>query len=466
MINLKLKDITVDPSSYVDPRGFVFTDQGKLFRAIRTEHEDFYKDLFDDGTIDRLTREFGLVETSLTNFGIREKGCGMVLSHRRIEPLSYCVEWCPSMLREAALLTLRLQLALLERGCMLQDAYPWNVVFSGTKAFFVDFTSIVPASHPLVWPAYQQFLDFFMHPLVLSSLGKGKDVRRLLFDYVDGIAQEDYWRNLPSSYKWRHPLKWTSDVLLGKAGVLIGRSASLKSALFKATTDSRLGEPDASLRIRFSQKLLKTVEDISIRRVETSWTGYTDEEHAPGAKKKEIVSQLLASARAKTVLDLGSNTGDFSMMAARGGASVVSLDSDESCVEALFHRADKERLPILPLVGDALSPTPAYGFMASQFPPFTARARSEYVLCLGLMHHLHVRGRQSFEGIASLLGALSSRGVIFEFIDEKDPNCGFIHHGRPFKYSEEDVLRALGRYFRTTAFPSDRPTRKIILCEK
>ena len=82
------------------------------------------------------------------------------------------------------------------------------------------------------------------------------------------------------------------------------------------------------------------------------------------------------------------------------------------------------------------------------------------------MHHLHVRGRQSFQGIARMLDGLCSRGVIFEYVAEDDPNCGLIHHGRPFHYTEEHVLGELGRLFKTSLLPSDRPTRKLVLCEK
>ena len=48
------------------------------------------------------------------------------------------------MLRDAALLTLDLNIALLDYDCMLQDAYPWNVLFDSSQPVFVDFTSIVP----------------------------------------------------------------------------------------------------------------------------------------------------------------------------------------------------------------------------------------------------------------------------------------------------------------------------------
>ena len=97
--------------------------------------------------------------------------CDLVLAHDEIAPLNYCTEWCPSMLKDAALATLALAIELLEHDSALQDAYPWNVVFKGTRPVFVDFTSIAPADATMIWPAYQQFLSFFLYPLELCSFG-------------------------------------------------------------------------------------------------------------------------------------------------------------------------------------------------------------------------------------------------------------------------------------------------------
>ena len=82
------------------------------------------------------------------------------------------------------------------------------------------------------------------------------------------------------------------------------------------------------------------------------------------------------------------------------------------------------------------------------------------------MHHLHVNGRQSFERIASIVDTMARKAAIFEYVDPKDGNMDLINHGRPIDYDLTTVTDALSRHFAVSAFSSDRPTRKLLLCEK
>ena len=149
--------LSIDPSSYVDPHGFVFREDHTLFRAIYDGSADFYRELIVSKLADRLTREFGLVGTEISERSLPDLGCRLVLKHEAVEPATYPVEWCPSMLYDAARLHLDLSLELAAHGMMLQDAYPWNVRFAGTRPVFIDFTSVVPADPCMLWPAYDQF---------------------------------------------------------------------------------------------------------------------------------------------------------------------------------------------------------------------------------------------------------------------------------------------------------------------
>jgi hypothetical protein len=61
------------------------------------------------------------------------------------------------MLKDAALLTLDLDIELARSGLMLQDAHPFNVLFDGSRSQFVDFTGIVPAGERPLWAVDEQF---------------------------------------------------------------------------------------------------------------------------------------------------------------------------------------------------------------------------------------------------------------------------------------------------------------------
>lgn len=467
MSALALSDIEVSPSSYVDPHGFVFQHGGEIYRAIRPGAAPFYEDLFARGVIGRLSEHHGLVPSEIVPHTLPEAGCELVLRHRRVEPTTYCVEWCPAMHKASALLTLDLALALLDEGCMLQDAYPWNTLFASTRPTFVDLTSIVPAGDGLMWPAYQQFINFYLRPLELAEAGRWKVARLLLMDQIGGVDTEAFAQGMGGAQALRHPLR----ALGARLGAVVERGLQARPALNarlqeKARAQARAG--DASLRRRFLTRLRRRVEGIRVRTGATTWKGYYGEvaQDADSEAKARTVDRLLAELAPATVLDLGCNVGRYSLMAAGHGARVVGIDSSEHCVEVLYREADQRGLPVIPLVVEIHAPTPAFGFMSRQFPAMVDRVRSDVVLCLGLMHHLHINGRQPFDNIARLLDTLSTRAVIFEYVDRTDGNIDRLDHGREIDYSLQSVQDALSPNFTLTTFPSDRPTRALILCEK
>jgi hypothetical protein len=105
--------------------------------------------------------------------------------------------------------------------------------------------------------------------------------------------------------------------------------------------------------------------------------------------------------------------------------------------------------------------------MAQQYPNLWERTAADVVLCLGLMHHLHITGRQSIARIVDLVDRVSGRYLIFEFIGRDDLNIPHLSHRRTIDYTLESVIEALGRRFKDIVpQASDRPTRKLLLCSK
>ncbi len=201
---LSRNDIRRDASSYVDPQGYVFHHKGEVYRYIHPGKAPFYRELLREGVLAEL-EDHHLVPTEKASVILEGEPEGLVLRHQRVWPLSYCVEWCPSMLREAGLATLELSLAVNERGLLLQDAYPWNVLFEGSRPVFVDLTSLVPADPEVLWPAHEQFEAFFHRPLVLASLGRGAAARAFLYNNLGGIDLDTFYREAPAMYRLRHP---------------------------------------------------------------------------------------------------------------------------------------------------------------------------------------------------------------------------------------------------------------------
>ncbi len=461
-----LGELRREASSHVDPNGFVFHLDDRIFRLVYPQQRAFYEQLFERGLIAELEAERGLVATWISDLSHADLPAGLVLEHQPIRPLTYCTEWCPSMLQDAALMTLRLASALLEHGATLQDAYPWNVLFRGARPVFVDFTSIAASDPRFLWQARGQFDAFFLRPLLLASRGLGQACRAVFQDQIAGMTLERFaslagWPGL-----LRHPgilATWWFDRF-------VQRRASVKQRLRAFTEEQQAkGIFTDQVRGRLLRKLEGRVAGLRFPAAGKIWESYYAgiPPEVDRSRKVAAVDAVLDRLQPASVLDLGANTGVFSLMAARKGARVVALDGSEACMERLYLEAREESLPVTPLVVELLSPTPAQGFMSAQFPSLMDRAGSDIVLCLGLMHHLHVAGRQPFERIAEMLAKLTRGHLVFEYVDRDDANIELIETNREVRYDLGSVTRALERHFTgISTLDSDRPTRRLLVCER
>jgi len=450
-----------DPSSYIDPHGYVFRDGPHVYRAIYPEHAAFYRALIDDGRARAWRDAHGLVGAEIEDerrFGLANH---LVLRHDSIWPLSYAPEWPPAMLRRAAIATLDLAIMLAESNLMLQDATPWNMLFKGTRPVFVDFTSIVPASNRLIWPAADQFSALFLRPLALARTGKGFMARALLFDAVNGISRHDFVSLGGLMHRLAHPADVAADWLERR----IGRSPRLMRSLARIASTTEVSATP-STRKQFLTGLRNTALKGGVRTHEDPWTAYYRNipDDVDRGAKTSLIERVLREKRPASVLDLGANTGVYSMIAARSGSTVVAIDQSEACMDRLFYAAERDGAALTPLVCNVLAPTPAFGFLSRQFPPLFSRVQCELCLCLGLMHHLYVTGRQTLERIADLMAAACTRHLVFEYIDVSDANMPLIGGSRAGAYDLAGVLGALSRHFADLeVLSSDRASRRIIL---
>lgn len=459
---LASEPVGLETPTYADPNGRLYRHEGRILRTISREREAFYRRFLNEGVLSRWETQAHLIPT-LEVEAMAGMDATLCLEHRRLDRVTYAPEWCFGMLKSAALATLDLALALCEEKAMLQDAHPWNIVFEGTRPYFVDFTSITPADERLIWPALGQFEAAFLRPLLIASWGLGQVARSLSLRPQGGIEAETFWALAPWSYRAQHP------------GALLRRRlerwlASHAGGYRKASSWIENHAPTVTpeLRRKFLRSLHDQVEKIKAPRNRDVWSDYYRQlpaEAHPEVKQAGVRS-LLEKLQPATLTDVGCNEGVFSLLAARMGMAVFSLDSSEVCIEALFQKARHESLPLQPVIADILAPTPAHGYLSREFPGLLRRAKSDVVLCLGLMHHLHITGHQPFARIARLLAALCEKAAIVEYIDCEDDNALRLAL-RPPKYSLEQFLAGMKSVFREVEIlPSDRPSRRLLLCHR
>jgi hypothetical protein len=223
----------------------------------------------------------------------------------------------------------------------------------------------------------------------------------------------------------------------------------------------------------FIERVRGRIERINLPAAPSSWSGYHESGWLPFSPtdgwtdKHRTVHRVLSELRPSSVLDVASNEGWYSHLAAELGSSVVAFDVDEATATNLYRRNKGARLPILQLVMDVRNPSPGFGLCNLAYPPAIQRLSCEMVLALALIHHLVFKQHLHFEHIAQTLGAFSKKWLLLEFIPVEDQ---FVRLWSPEKYpwyNRDNLMAALMKYFRTIhVLPSAPEPRVLLLCEK
>src|SRR5690606_26167378 len=172
-----------DPGSFRDPNGRVYVHQGGVFRGLSQSALDNFRALRETRFYGKFIESGELVGTEeLSAPGwtdAEEAGWAGWLQHQAIPFISYPYEWTFSMLRDAALLQLRLLEAALQEGWSMKDATPYNVQFVAGKPVFIDIPSFEPLAPGAAWQGYRQFCEMNLFPLLLQAY-RGMDFQPFL----------------------------------------------------------------------------------------------------------------------------------------------------------------------------------------------------------------------------------------------------------------------------------------------
>ncbi len=473
MSNISTDQIKFNPTSYIDPNGRVFEWQGEIYRAITQERSKFFNELINHDCFKQLQEKGWVVKTEKTEHSL--DGYGFILKHERISPITYCFEWPPQMLKEAAILTLKICLDLMEHGFIIQDAYPWNIHFKNTKPVFIDIGSIVPIDKTLIWEAYQEFCNFFLYPLYLYSINLYSTTRPLLFDYLNGVSDQSCYQLLPFSYKFLRPgvfSRLTSPLIAGSLMKKMKLDNKIRN--IAEGVGSKIDLTNA--RIKFFKSLLKDVEAIRFPSKKSEWSSYYSEmlPYSPSPKwsaKHKTVFEILNKLKPKSVLDIACNEGWYSILAAKQGASVVSFDTDANCISRLYKYAKEEKnLNITPLVMNFMNLSPEFGWSLKQFPPATSRLKADMCFAFAIVHHLVFSQWQNFDRVIDSIDLFAKEWVLVEYIPKEDEKVKILLSRKkdifPW-YTLENFIKALSKRYKVRDTFDSYPTgRKLILCEK
>lgn len=450
------------PISLRDPSGQIHFVDGRVIRFVNEQGQSDLDAFFRSNA----SREFFDSQKVVKTFYLEDEDFAellklkefifsndesVALEHERIPFVTYPYEWSPEMLYAAAELTLDMAEKLIDEDLGLKDATPYNVLFRGSEAVFVDLLSFEKrdANDP-TWLPYAQFVRTFLLPLLLHK-HFGIRLDKIFTSQRDGVEPEEAYRFCSMTQK----LSPSFFSLVTLPFLLNGKSEKNQSAIYQKHSLKNPEQAKFILRRLLSglRRQLRRAEPSSQKN--STWSDYTNKNQYSAdyqPQKQAFVKDSLAQFKPKSVLDVGCNTGEFSVIAAQSGASVVSIDYDDAVVGKLWQRAKNEGLDILPLVVNLARPTPAIGWRNIECQSFLERAKNNFdaVLMLAVIHHLLVSEQIPLEQIMEVASEMTKEVLVIEYVAPTDAMFKRITRGRDHLYSHltlEHFKSVCGKHF-------------------
>ena len=433
---------TIQPhaSSFRDPSGFVFQRNGILYRQVNKVFKDDFDHFIKSGCYDHFVKNKWLIphEEVPENLSGSDNWY-KTLKPNRVSFISYPYEWSFDMLKDAAILTLRLAKESIAYGVMLKDATPYNIQWSHGGPIFIDTISFEKYDSSKPWIAYRQFCENFVSPLVLM-FHRSQPLQPMLLGYPEGIPLTITKSLLP----------WTSFFFFYTyLHIHLHSKWSARKTPNTPVTRTNFSEKKM---IHILDSLSALVQKKKWKDKPTTWNHYYEEASTRGdylTHKKEIVKQWLNETEFSSAIDLGANTGEFSYLLAEKNIPVVAVDFDHSAINKLYVRVKKDGKNILPLVIDLANPSPAIGLNNNEHASFIDRVHVDFALALALVHHLSIGKNIPFIQLSELFQKMTNYLVV-EFIPKEDEKVQLMLKEKKdvyYDYNEENFLDAFSNHF-------------------
>ncbi|MCI0416204.1 SAM-dependent methyltransferase [bacterium] len=402
----------VNPASFRDPSGFVFTSEGILYRQVQQSYQEHYERLIQSGLYEDLIRSKFLLPHEETDLNLALNGSAYKILRPELIPfLSYPYEWSFSQLKDAALTTLEIQKAAFLKGMMLKDASAFNFQFLQGKPVMIDTLSFEVYKQGEPWIAYRQFCQHFLAPLALMST---RDVRlnQLFRIYIDGLPLDLASGLLPFRTRFK-PSLFTHIHL---------HARSQKRYATKIVKKDQYKISAFQLRALIDS-LESAIRSLEWKAEGTEWGDYYDSTNYKEGSfehKKTTVENYLKETNPKLLWDLGANTGIFSRLSSNRDIQTIAFDIDPVAVEKNYRQVKaKEETHLLPLILDLTNPSPSIGYENRERLSLEERGPADTVLALALLHHLAISNNVPLARVAEYFSRLC-RWLVIEFVPKSD----------------------------------------------
>ena len=424
-------------SSFRDPCGYVFMNEGIFYRHINDLYKDDYDLLMNSGLYSALIdKELMIRHEEVEDPRAENAGAYKIIRPQRVEFISYPYEWCFGELKDAALCLLQIQQSALRFGMSLKDGNAYNIQFQAGKPKLIDTLSFEVYDESKPWIAYRQFCQHFLAPLYIMAY---KDVRlsQLLKQYIDGIPLDLASTLLPFSSRFSFAALFHIH--------LHGRNQTKQTTLKQTISFSR------NKMVALVENLMGAVEAVQWKPKQAQWVNYYQETNYTDKAmmlKKNWVTECIDAVSPDCVWDIGANTGEFSRLVRN--ASVVAFDYDEGVTEINYQRTKScNETNILPLVMDLNNPSPSLGWAGEERMSLEQRGPVDLAFALALIHHLVIGNNLSFEQVANYFSKCC-KNLVIEFVPKTDSQVQRLLSSRAdvfAEYSIEGFEAVFGKYF-------------------
>jgi len=448
-----------DASSFRDPSGYLYWQDGQLYRFVSESYAAQYDHGKTVGLFDQLIEKQWLIPFEDLGAPKGLEDCHTVLRPSLLDFVSYPAEWCFGQIQDAALLTLDIHLHALDHGMMLKDASLYNVQFHRGKPTFIDHLSFDFYEPYGYWPAYGQFCRHFLAPLALMSR-VDVGLAKLLNLHMDGVPLDLAAKILPFSSRFNFSL--FAHLFLHSR--YVKRYGSSRNRVAKKTID-------ISGAIAMARSLRSWIASQKAHGQKTEWgqyyseTSYSDEAMA---SKRDIIRGMVKRARPNRVWDIGANDGRLSRDIADIPDQIICFDIDHTAVDKNYQTCKAEKYDsILPLICDFMNPTPAIGFENRERPALLERGRPDLVLALAVIHHFAISNNVPLGHLAAFFAKMTP-DLLIEFVPKDDEMVQRLLANRADifpDYTPEGFEQAFGTFFDIVDVKSiaDSPRRLYLL---
>lgn len=418
--------------SFRDPSGFVILENDKAYRAIQKSSAVVYEKLLQEDWYQQLVSEKKIQKSTWVkkpNLSIDY----FWLEHERFDFPLFAHQISAQQLFQSAKLTIEIAQKAYAHGWVLKDASVWNVISLYGYSQFIDITSFEPYDgQSSLWIAYGQFCRHYIIPLLLFRY-LGISTARLFTLNRDGIPPLKA-KKLLGFHSYTSMAAIEAILLPSK----LKDQSNLNKLNATSQGNSRLNKTIFSNTLNRLNKYIDALEPSNFIG-KSVWSDYEQQRQHYSVedlvKKSNFVKKSLEKISG-TVLDLGCNQGEYSLLAASLDLKVIASDFDEYTLVKLQSQLRGQTINVMHL--NLAQPTPAIGWRNEEHDSFINQSKNyfEIVLCLGLIHHLLVTERIPLGHIMDLLGSMTQRYILVEWVSPDDEMFSEIASVNAHLYSE------------------------------